>query len=99
MFMLFESFPDPQPDPGREGTGTSSFAVSFRDAAQAINRALRVDLSRLPSRCEVFFITGPIPQGRFPNTKARTLLGFEPQDTLEAYWRTPGRGTGPPSRG
>jgi nucleoside-diphosphate-sugar epimerase len=89
LFMLFESFPSPQAEPGREGTGTSSFAVSFRDAAQAISRGLQVDLARLPSRCEVFFITGPIPQERFPTTKARFLLGFEPKDSLEDYWRKP----------
>ena len=94
MFMLFESFPSPSPEPGREGTGTSPFAVSFRDAAQAIKCGLEVDMARLPSRCEVFFITGPIPQGRFPNTKARSLLGFEPQDTLEEYWRKPAETTG-----
>ena len=48
-----------------------------------------MDVRTLPSRNEVFFITGDLPHGKYSNAKARRLLGFEPRDTLEKYWRKP----------
>ena len=87
LCMLFLNFKPPEPEPGAEGLDLTNFSVTFRDAGQAIRLALEVDLERLPSRNEVFFITADLPHGQYTNAKARRLLGFEPQDKLEAYWR------------
>lgn len=87
--MLYISFRPPEPELGREGHGINSFAVTFRDAAQAIKLALEADLEKMPSRNEVFFVTADLPHGQYSNAKARRLLGFAPQDTLEKYWRKP----------
>jgi len=92
LCMLFISFRPPEPAPGAEGQGINSFAVTFRDAAQAIKLALEVDLEKLPSRNEIFFITSDLPHGQYSNTKTRRLLGFEPQDKLEKFWRRPKTG-------
>ena len=67
--------------------GDHPFAISWRDAAQAIRLGLEVDLATLPSRCEVFNIHADLPHQRFTSEKNRRLLGFTPQDRLEAMWR------------
>lgn len=63
------------------------FAISWRDAAEAIRLGLSVDLATLPSRCEVFNVFADLPHQRFSNEKNKRLLGFTPQDRLEAMWR------------
>ena len=87
LTMLFLSFRDPDPNPDEFGGNTNPFSVTFRDAARAIRKGLETDLNSLPSRCEIFFITTDTPHGRYRNYKARRLLGWEPQDSLEKYWR------------
>ncbi len=84
LSLIFSRFREPTADP--QNTDDSTLSISARDAAQAIKRALEVDLQTLPSRFEVFFITTDLPHGRFPNARSRKLLGFEPRDALEAYW-------------
>ena len=87
MTMLFLSFRDPQPNSQQSGGGTNPFSVTFRDAARAIHKGLETNLNTLPSQCEIFFITTDTPHGRYRNNKAKRLLGWEPHDTLEEYWR------------
>ena len=87
LCLLFLNFKPPQPDPGAEGLDLNSFSVTFRDAGEAARLALEVDLATLPSRNEIFFITTDLPHGKYSNAKARRLLGFDPQDKLEKYWR------------
>lgn len=87
LCLLFLNFKPPEPEPGAEGLDLTNFSVTFRDAGEAVRLALEVDLETLPSRNEVFFITSDLPHGKYSNAKARRLLGFEPQDKLEKYWR------------
>ena len=89
LCMLFLNFRAPEPALGGEGGDLNSFSVTLRDAAEAIRLGLEVDVQTLPSRNEVFFITADLPHGKYSNAKARRLLGFEPRDTLEKYWRKP----------
>jgi len=70
--------------PGARGV---PFVVSWRDAAEAFKLSLEIDLQRLPSRCEAFFILGDLPQGRFSNDKAKRILNFQPQDDVAVLWR------------
>lgn len=87
LTTLFLSFRDAEPAPGQEGGDTNPFSVTFADAARALRACLEIDLDSLPSRCEIFHITTDTPHGRYHNKKARQLLGWTPQDSLEGYWR------------
>ncbi len=71
----------------RPEAGGVPFVVSWRDAAEAFHLSLEIDLRRLPSRFEVFFILGDIPQSKFSNDKAKRILGFQPQDDVAVLWR------------
>ena len=77
------------PEPRREGEGLISFAVTLADGGRAVRGALEADLTAMPSRNEIFFILDDLPHGQYSNAKARRLLGFDPQDSLEKYWRRP----------
>ena len=69
------------------GAGGVPFIVSWADAAEVFRLGLEIDLARLPSRCEIFFILGDNPQGRFTNDKAKQILGFSPHDDMNELWR------------
>ena len=84
LTYLFYEFRD-HDDPALGGD--HPFAISWRDAAEAIRLGLSVDLATLPSRCEVFNIHADLPHQRFSNEKTQRLLGFTPRDKLEAMWR------------
>ncbi len=86
---IFSRFRNPTADP--QNPDDSTLSISARDAGQAVKCALEVDLKTLPSNFEIFFITTDLPHNRFPNTRARTLLGFAPQDKLEPYWTKPNK--------
>jgi len=64
------------------------FALTFADAARGVRFAREADLARLPSRCEVFFMSADLPQDQVRTGKAQRLLGWEPQQRLDAYYRT-----------
>ena len=81
-------------EPGREAAAPDrhevpSSCVERRDIAQAYHLALT---KPLPSRYEVFHIFHARPGDRFPITKARTILGFEPKYNYTSLWRTGGDG-------
>jgi len=71
------------------GVGGVPFVVSWADAAQVFRLGLEIDLARLPSRCEVFFILADSPQGKFLNDKAKRILGFAPEEDVSVLWRKP----------
>lgn len=72
------------------GRGGVPFVVTWPDAARAVRLALEIDPADLPSKCEVFFIFGDIPQQRFLNDKAKRLLGFQPTGNVAVLWKRPG---------
>lgn len=82
-FLFYEFRDHDEAEPGED----HPFTITWRDAAQAIRLGLEVDLATLPSRCEVFNIHADLPHQRFSNEKNHRLLGFTPQDRLEAMWR------------
>lgn len=69
------------------GAGGVPFVVTWSDAAEVFRLGLEIELERLPSRCEVFFILGDCPQAKFVNDKARRILGFRPKDDVSVLWR------------
>jgi UDP-glucose 4-epimerase len=71
----------------KPGVGGVSFTISWADAAEAFRLGLEIELARLPSKCEVFFLFGNSPQTRFLNDKAERVLGFAPKDDVSVLWR------------
>lgn len=90
---LFYNFRDPRgvaPDYYsylRPGSNPVPFVSSGADAGEAMRLGVEIELSKLPSRCEAFFIFANMPHARFRNDKARRVLGFEPKDDISALWR------------
>lgn len=75
-----------RPEELTAGAGGVPFVVSWDDAAEAFRLSLEIAPERLPSRCEVFFIAGDLPQQKFLNHKAKRLLGFAPQHDVSVLW-------------
>ncbi len=86
LTLLFSSFRDPDPSRGRVAPTLNPMLISFRDAARAVECALEVNLESLPSRFECFYINADLPHNRFPNTRARRILAWEPQDAFDHWW-------------
>jgi hypothetical protein len=86
LCLLFYNFRDhDDPAPGRN----HPFAVTWRDAAEAVRLAVEVPAGRLPTRCEVFNVFARTPHEQFSNEKTFRLLGWEPRDEIAAMWRVP----------
>ncbi len=73
----------------KRGAGGVPFIVSWADAGEVFRLGVKVPPDRLPSKCEVFFILGDMPHGKFLNDKAKEVLGFQPKDDLSTLWRRP----------
>ncbi len=71
----------------KRGAGGVPFMVAWHDAGEVFRLGLDVDLERLPSKCEAFFIMGDNPQGKFLSDKTRRILGFKPQRDVTKLWR------------
>jgi hypothetical protein len=91
LFYSFEEAAELKP-----GRGGVPFVVSWADAAEVFRLGLALDLARLPSRCETFFILGDCPQGKFSNEKAKRILGFAPKDRVDVLWQRPAPAAGRP---
>ncbi|MBI4305674.1 MAG: NAD(P)-dependent oxidoreductase [Chloroflexi bacterium] len=68
---------------GKPGADLWPFAVAWQDAGEAVRLAVEIELERLPSRFETFDILTDLPHGIYVNTKARTVLGWQPRHFLE----------------
>ena len=64
--------------------GVFPMTVSWEDAAHAVLRALEVP--SLPEPFEIFHILADLPHGKYANTKAKRVLGWQPRDSLEHLW-------------
>lgn len=71
----------------KRGAGGVPFMIAWPDAGEVFRLGLAVDLKKLPSRCEVFFIHGDNPQGKFLLDKTKNILGFEPKEDVSVLWR------------
>lgn len=83
--LLFCSFVEPSLPP-RNRERFLPFAVSWADSATAVACALEV--RSLPRPFEPFHILADLPHGKYTNAKARSLLGWQPQDDLADHWRS-----------
>lgn len=71
----------------KRGGGGVPFVISWSDAAEVFRLGLEIDLARLPSKCEVFFVCGDCPQDKFRNAKVKQVLGFAPSDDVSPLWQ------------
>ena len=94
MDLLFYMLLDPETHNVETGSPIANvghdlvpYTISWRDAAEAIRCALYVEMDKLPSRSEVFFVFPDLPHQKFSSEKARRLLGWEPKDQLDQFWK------------
>lgn len=93
--LLFCNFYDPttmaRPEGGFGSPGKDlwPFSVSWQDAGEAVRLAVEAELACLPSNYETFDIFTDLPHGRYVNSKARTVLGWQPRHFLESIWTRP----------
>ena len=62
------------------------FSVTWEDAAMAIKLALEIELAKLDSRSETYFISEDLPHKKFTNSKAKNTLGWVPRNKLKTLW-------------
>ncbi len=62
------------------------FSVTWEDAAMAIKLALEIELEKLDSRVETYFISEDLPHTKFINSKAKNKLGWMPRNKLKPLW-------------
>jgi len=72
--------------PQNKGTDLTPFSVRWEDAASAIKKALEIDLNKLPTRTETYFVFADLPHNKFSNKKAKEQLGWEPKFDLKELW-------------
>jgi hypothetical protein len=65
------------------------FVVAWPDTGTAVRAALEVELARLPSRCESYFVLPRLPHHKFSSEKMTRVLGWEATYGLEAFWIRP----------
>ena len=77
----------PEEDQGSSGPPEYRrvLGLSMNDTALACRQALNVDLSELPSRCEIFFVMADVPHRKFSIEKTKRILGWRP-NRLERFW-------------
>ena len=68
------------------GSDMWPFTTAWPDVGTAVRAALEVELARLPSRCETYFVLPDIPHGKFANAKIQRVLGWQPRYQLEPFW-------------
>lgn len=59
--------------------------LHINDTAEACVHALNLDLSRLPSRFEIFFVMADVPHRKFSIEKTKRILSRHPR-RLERFW-------------
>ncbi len=82
--LLFGNFVDPATPPAADDR-LYPFTLSWDDAGDVLRRAVLVP--SLPRPFEVLHPNADLPHGRYPNEKAKTLLGWQPRDRLASRWR------------
>jgi len=72
------------------GTDATPFSISWGDAGEVFRLGLDIDLKKLPSRNEVFFVFADMPHGKYSNEKVKRILGLRFRDDLSVLWHKKG---------
>ena len=78
---VLPTLPDEDAKPDGE---VGPFIVSWEDTGQAFKLALEVE--SLTRNFEVFNIVADLPHRKHINTRAKSLLGFQPKENFQRQW-------------
>ena len=96
--LLFFLMRDPAPtatrsrdsnDTSAPGRDMTPFTIAWPETGTAVRAALEVELARLPSRCESYFVFPQLPHQNYNSEKIRRVLGWTPEHHLEYLWQRP----------
>ena len=92
FYLMRDAAPTAKPptdpnDPGAPGMDMVPFTVAWPDTGTAVRAALEVELAKLPSRCETYFVSARLPHGKYRNDKIERVLGWRAQYALEYLWQ------------
>lgn len=92
FYLMRGSAPTSQPpaDPnetGAPGQDLVPFTVAWPDTGTAVRAALEVELARLPSHCETYFVSAPLPHHKYRHDKIERVLGWRARYGLEYLWQ------------
>ena len=73
----------------KRGTDATPFSISWGDSAEVFRLGLAIDLGKLPSKCETFFVFADMPHGKYSNAKTKQVLGLRFRDDISVLWRRP----------
>lgn len=76
----------PDFEPAKLHQDMTPFTTSWIDCGEAVKCAVDLDLNKLQSNTETFFISPKIPHGKFNSEKTYKVLGWHPKYSLESLW-------------
>ena len=62
------------------------FTVTWNDTSALFRLAAEIDLDKLPSRYEAFFVSADFPHRQFSNEKVKRVFGWQPTHNFERFW-------------
>ena len=77
----------PKPERAVQGQDFPPFTITWEDLVQACRLAL--DIEVVPDDYQAFNLHSYMGQGKYNIDKARRLLGYEPSEPVERYYRRP----------
>ena len=82
--FLYCGFRNPPDEDAKPDGEVGPFIVSWEDTGQAFKLAMEVE--HLPNKFEVFNILADLPHRKHTNTRAKSLLGFQPKENFQRLW-------------
>jgi hypothetical protein len=76
----------PDFQPAKLHQDMTPFTTSWIDCGEAVKCAVDLDLGKLETNIETFFISPKIPHGKFNSDKTYKVLGWHPRYSLETLW-------------
>lgn len=90
FYLMRDPATDSVEDPNEQGgTGQDMippYIIAWPDTGLSVRAALEVNYSKLPTRCETYFVLPTVPHGKYLNDKLSRVLGWQPPHRLEHLW-------------
>ena len=92
FYLMRDAAPTARPpadrnDSGAPGKDLVPFTIAWPDTGTAVRAALEVELAKLPSRCESYFVSTRLPHRKYRSDKIERVLGWRPRYSLEYLWQ------------